>query len=58
VPLDSPLGEAADFHPKKEVILLPGVLGCCLESFEPSDPFRRLESTRSGGGGGFFEGRR
>ena len=47
---DSAPGDEVDFHPKKEVILLPGVLGC-FASIEPEDPLRKLESTRSGGGG-------
>lgn len=49
---DSAPGEELDFQPKKEVILLPGVLGC-FASIEPVDA---LESTRSGGGGLFVGG--
>lgn len=48
---DSAPGEVGPFQPKKELIFLPGVLGCCLESKELADEFRApAESIRRGGG--------
>ena len=46
--VDSAPGDATFFHPKKEVILLPGVFGNGLKSFELEERLR--ESTRRGGG--------
>lgn len=55
--LESAPGDEEDFQPKNEVILLPGVFGVLLNSFDPFDRVRE-ESTRRGGGrlGGAWEG--
>jgi hypothetical protein len=47
---DSAPGELTVFHPKNEVILLPGVLDC-FESIEPEDDMIRKPFSKLSGGG-------